>query len=58
MSNLFQIAKEEELSPLTVNNLHCVCPISSVMDKKLRKKFLKLENPALADMIRIVKAYE
>ena len=58
MAKLLRIAKEAELAALTVDDLHCFRLISSVTDKKLREKFLKLETPTLADLTKAVRAYE
>ena len=58
MAKLMRVGREAQLATLDVDGLHCFRLISSVSDKKLREKFLKLENPTLADLTRIIRAYE
>ena len=45
MAKLLRISREADLGALGLDDLHCFRLISSVTDKKLREKFLKLENP-------------
>ena len=58
MAKLLRIAREADLADLSVEDLHCFRLISSVTDKKLREKFLKLEEPTLPELVKVVKAYE
>ena len=57
-SKMMKMAKEAELGGLTIDDIHVYRIISTCKDKKLREEFLKLDVPTLAELNRIIKAYE
>ena len=57
-NKLKQIGNEADLNTIRKEELHVFRYITGCTDKKLRAKFLEQDNPDLAELDRIVRAYE